>query len=127
MELDQLAAQLQNITIQNITHKTLSSYNYNKTIDSRSAYHITKITVDFIQLWKLFNDYPVARTSKYLSNSCIFEYKITKGTDLFTIYTWCTVENLQNTKEWNIGTTSMDSVSIQDFLECLFVELSKVN
>jgi len=86
-------------------------------IDTNHQYFITKIKMNFYQLFTLFRELPIV----YQSGKCKYEWKFTDitGTHTYSIHDWNNKNILINTTEWHIGANSLGKQSINDFLKVL--------
>lgn len=86
-------------------------------IDTNHQCFITKIKINFYQLFTLFRELPTV----YESGKCKYEWKFTDitGTHTYSIYDWNNKNKLINTTEWYIGANSLGKQSINNFLKVL--------
>ena len=134
--MDSLIHNLKSLTIdttdcQSLTSKidalTINStYELDQTIDASQAAFITKIKLNFYQLWCMFGEVPcVYNCGKTgLIDLPFYEYKIRSPKAVFRIYAWREKNGFLNTSNWNIGSNTQDAVEIQNFLEHLFSAIS---
>ena len=118
---DILTAQLSGLSLEK------SEYVLDQSLVVTDAVHVTKIRLNFYQLWSMFGTLPVVYEkgkSGYLSEGTRFyEYKIQGPTAMFTIYAWNMKGTFLQENQWNIGSTAHDSNDTKAFLEHLYEAL----
>ncbi|NBP00071.1 MAG: hypothetical protein EBU90_08055 [Proteobacteria bacterium] len=118
---DTLTSQLSGLSLEK------SEYVLDQSLVVRDAVHVTKIRLNFYQLWSMFGTLPVVYEkgkSGYLSEGTRFyEYKIQGPTALFTVYAWNMKGTFLQENQWYIGSTAQDSNDTKAFLEYLYEAL----
>ena len=87
----------------------------NNYINLKKNFFVTKIKLNYYQLWCIFGQIPIVHDK----GKCKYEWIIKQENSnrIFSIYDWNNKSNLVNTKQWYIRTNTSDDPS--DFLEIL--------
>lgn len=89
----------------------------NNDIIANELYFVTKVKLNFYQVWSLFNKLP----NVYEYGKCKYEWKFTsKNNDyVFVICDWNNDKSLLQTNTWNILSNTLDDDIISKFLKNL--------
>lgn len=112
--VDVLSSDLESVSISSDEEE---SYYLDKYAKVNNKYMITKVNLNFYQIWTLFREMPCI----YDGGKCKYEWKFRqKNTDvIFSIYDWNNNTRLLDTVKWYIGCNVNDEFVISKFLECL--------
>lgn len=121
MSTENLIKRIEKISIENIVesesviNRFYIDNEFNESPNKPKKFFITKIRLNFYQLWCMFGQIPVIHTK----GKCKYEWIIKQENSdrIFSIYDWNNKSDLLNTKQWYIRSNTQDDPS--DFLEVL--------
>ena len=118
MSTENLIKRIEKISIENKVESEINVFYIDNEYESPNEpkkFFITKIRLNFYQLWCMFGQIPVIHTK----GKCKYEWIIKQENSdrIFSIYDWNNKSDLLNTKQWYIRSNTQDDPS--DFLEVL--------
>jgi hypothetical protein len=96
-------------------------YEVDSAIDTKNCMYISKVRLNFYQMWYLFRCiprvYPNGK-SGLLRGLQMYEFCFRKNKEIFILYGWG--NEILKVKNWSIGTNTDNPLSIKHFMETLF-------
>lgn len=103
--------------------KMKSGFVVDQTVEAKDCVNVTKIQLNFYQLWYLFGELPCVYEkgkSGLLQGLKSYEYKIVSSNKcVFSLYAWATKGLFLKESTWYVGCSNPNEVNVREFLEYL--------